>query len=129
MKTHLQNKIDRLDQQDSVDFVQGLVHLTERIQTQAMLHELRIRIVMVLCVLSGGVWAWGTLMRALVRKRDGIPGTPLRDFGVAACCFFCGVCQLARHEGLVKGKYNAVSPTGEKAHQVARVAAEREMGV
>ena len=83
-------------------------------QAHVVEKEIRVRLLMVIGLLSGAVWVWAMLMRTLVRKRDGIPGSPLRDLSVAVCCFFCGVCQLARHEWLVKGKYNAVSPTGEK---------------
>lgn len=65
-------------------------------------------------LMTGGVCVWITLLRALVRTRDGIPGSALRDCGVTMCCFFCGVCQLARHEGFVHGRYGMCSPTGEK---------------
>ena len=66
------------------------------------------------CLLVGGVCMWATLLRTLVRQRDAIPGSPLRDFAITACCFFCGTSQLARHEGLVQGSYGVLSPTGEK---------------
>ena len=63
----------------------------------------------------GAMCVWATLLRTTVRLRDAIPGSPLRDWGVAVCCCLCGVSQLARHEGLVHGAYGAFSPTGEKA--------------
>jgi len=63
----------------------------------------------------GALVLYYTLLRTLVRQRDGIPGSPLRDFCVALCCCCCGVCQLARHENLVAGQYGGfLSPTGEK---------------
>ena len=62
------------------------------------------------------LYTW--FLRILVRQRDRIPGSPLKDFCVTLCCFCCGVCQLARHEGLVKGQYGILSPTGEKRYAV-----------
>ena len=66
-----------------------------------------------LCI--GALILYYTMLRMLVRQRDGIPGSPLRDFCVALCCYCCGLCQLARHENLVAGQYGGLlSPTGEK---------------
>lgn len=63
----------------------------------------------------GAIVLFVFLLRTLVRLRDGIPGSPLRDFCVALFCSSCGICQLARHEGLVAGQYGGIlSPTGEK---------------
>ena len=54
-----------------------------------------------------------------MRTRDGIAGSAFRDCLVAAFCPACGLCQLARHEGLVRGKYGGLlSPTGEKRAEV-----------
>ena len=61
---------------------------------------------------------WLFLLRSLVRRRDNIPGSPLRDCCVSMCCWYCGMCQLARHE---YGKYQPralLSPTGEKEDRV-----------
>jgi Cys-rich protein (TIGR01571 family) len=66
-----------------------------------------------LCI--GALILYYAMLRMLVRQRDGIPGSPLRDFCVALCCYCCGLCQLARHENLVAGQYGGLlSPTGEK---------------
>jgi Cys-rich protein (TIGR01571 family) len=59
------------------------------------------------------------LLRTVVRTRDGIAGGAFRDCLVAVFCPGCGLCQLARHEGLVRGKYGGLlSPTGEKRARV-----------
>ena len=63
------------------------------------------------------------LLRTVVRTRDGITGSAFRDCLVAAFCPACGLCQLARHEGLVRGKYGGLlSPTGEKRAEVQALA-------
>lgn len=81
----------------------------------------------VVCWLSGvGLGAmvvWKTMLRVLVRQRDAIPGSPLRDLCISTSCCCLSLCQLARHEGLVGSRYGIVSPTGEKPHtQVAVMA-------
>jgi len=70
--------------------------------------------------LGAGV-VWKTMLRMLVRQRDAIPGSPLRDLCISTSCFCLSICQLARHEGLAGSRYGIVSPTGEKKPH-ARVA-------
>ena len=74
----------------------------------------RDHMIWLLGLLIGGACVWLTLLRALVRIRDSIPGSALRDCCVTLCCCCCSVCQLARHEGLVQGQYGICSPTGQK---------------
>mmetsp|Transcript_48538 Transcript_48538/g.109356 ORF Transcript_48538/g.109356 Transcript_48538/m.109356 type:complete len:574 (-) Transcript_48538:472-2193(-) len=73
----------------------------------------------------GSLVIWDTMLRILVRQRDTIPGSPVRDLCVSlwtSCCCL-SLCQLARHEGLVGGRYGVMSPTGEKQRtQVAVMA-------
>ena len=59
---------------------------------------------------------WDTMLRTLVRQRDAIPGSPLRDLctSIWTSCCCLSLCQLARHEGLVGERYGVLSPTGEK---------------
>lgn len=51
-------------------------------------------------------------LRVAVRRRDSIPGACCEDVLCSSCCFYCTLCQLMRHEGMVSGKYNLISPTG-----------------
>ena len=70
-------------------------------------------------LLFGSVLVVLVFLRMLVRLRDGIRGSPLGDLIVAVFCTCCGMCQLARHEGLVAGRYGGLlSPTGEKRGKV-----------
>ena len=57
-----------------------------------------------------------TILRTLVRRRDGIPGSPPRDFCAVlfGSCVCLSLTQLARHEGVALGNYHTLSPTGEK---------------
>jgi len=71
-----------------------------------------------------GMWVgvsflFSILLQTMVRQRDGIPGSPLRDSCILISCYSCAMCQLARHEGLVLGKYDPLSPTGETSHHAA----------
>eukprot|EP00908_Phaeocystis_cordata_P007138 Transcript_17785.p1 GENE.Transcript_17785~~Transcript_17785.p1 ORF type:complete len:548 (+),score=69.85 Transcript_17785:136-1779(+) len=80
----------------------------------AMLAQLMTGVVMIVLIM---------LLRTVVRTRDGITGSAFRDCLVAVFCPGCGLCQLARHEGLVRGKYGGLlSPTGEKRAEVQALA-------
>ena len=47
-------------------------------------------------------------VRQHVRNREGIRGAGrcdiVTDFGATACCFPCVLCQVSRHEGLIRGR-------------------------
>ena len=75
----------------------------------------------------GAYVIWTATLRVVVRQREGIPGSPVRDLCISmwtSCCCL-SLCQLARHERLFGGRYGILSPTGEKLG--TRVAA-MEMG-
>ena len=72
-------------------------------------------LIIVFSFFCGACFMWLVLVRTIVRQRDGLAGSPLYDCCVSYWCWSCGLCQLARHEGLVTGNYGGVlSPTGEK---------------
>ena len=66
----------------------------------------------------GVLTLWSFLLRTLVRRRDTIPGSPLRDLCVSLFCWSCGMCQLARHEYGTYRPRALLSSTGDKDFKI-----------